>query len=382
METGTRVEETISRLRLSWSWVLVLACGLILGYYVLQTYASPKHRQYQLDFGRAQWIEPAEKHGPIAYFRKEVYLPSSPERAWIEVAASDAYSLIVNGHSVGTEGSVKTFEAGIYDVKRALKPGTNVIAVSVSRTSFPGPAQLLVRGEVTEPSGNVVNILSDESWRVTNHVGTVIGSEEWTSQRVEDQVWPNARRSPLNEQHVAIGWVDTNPLLLQLPHLGSWIMAPNASSEAVFSTTIHADTSGQETWIQVASSGDLDLEVNGHIITVASTAVSGGKKLPHLAAVQTPTPSAKLGRSMNEASQPPEEKGAPLQPTELAAYDISYWIRRGPNRIVAAVRSEHVPASLYVEGFMVRSERDVSRFSSNAHWVVGDRAGAADGAAQ
>lgn len=381
MEAGTPIEETISRLRLSWSWVLVLACGLILGYYVLQTYASPKHRQYQLDFGRAQWIEPAEKHAPIAYFRKEVYLPSFPERAWIEVSASDAYSLIVNGHTVGTEGSVKTFEAGIYDIKRALKPGTNVIAISISRTSFPGAAQLLVRGEVTEPSGNVINILSDESWRVTNNTATVIGSEEWTSQRVEDQVWPNARRSPLNEQHVAIGWVDTNPLLLQLSHRGSWIMAPNASSEAVFSTVIHADTSKQETWIQVASSGDLDLEVNGHIITVASTAVSGGKKLPHLAPVPTPTPSAKLGRSMNEAGQPPQEKGEPLQPTELAAYDISYWIRRGPNRIVAAVRSEHLPASLFVEGFIVRSERDVSRFSSNSHWVVGDRAGAADGAA-
>jgi dolichyl-phosphate-mannose-protein mannosyltransferase len=382
METSTPIEETVLRRRLLWSWVLVIACGLILGYYVLQTYASPKHRQYQLDFGRAQWIEPAEKPAPIAYFRKDIYLSSLPERAWIEVAASDTFGLIVNGHTVGTEGSVKTFEAAIYDFKRALKTGTNVIAVSVSRTSFPGAAQLLVRGEVTEPGGHVINILSDESWRVSNHTGIVLGSEGWTSPQVQDQVWPNARRSPLNDQQVAVRWVDTNPLLLQLPSLGSWIMAPNGSSEAVFSTVIHADRSTQETWIQVASSGDLDLEVNGHIITVASTAVSGGKKLPHLAAAPTPTPSSKLGREMQESFQPPKEKGPPFQPTELAAYDISYWIRRGSNQIVTAVRSEHLPASLFVEGFMVKSGRDVSRFSSNSRWVVGDGAGTAKGAAQ
>jgi hypothetical protein len=382
METRTPIDETVRRRRLPWSWVLVIACGLILGYYVLQTYASPKHRQYQLDFGRAQWIEPAEKPAPIAYFRKDIYLPSLPEQAWIEVAASDTFGLIVNGRTVGTEGSVKTFEAAIYDIKRALKTGTNVIAVSVSRTSFPGAAQLLVRGEVTEPGGNVINILSDESWRVTNHTGIVLGSEAWTSPQVADQIWPNARRSPLNDQHVAICWVDTNPLLLQLPSLGSWIMAPNGSSEAVFSTVIHADRSKQETWIQVASSGDLDLEVNGHIITVASTAISGGKKLPHLAAAPTPTPSSKLGRETKEAFQPPQEKGSPLQPTELAAYDISYWIRRGSNQIVAAVRSEQLPASLFVEGFMVKSGRDVSHFSSNSHWVVGDGAGTAEAAAQ
>ena len=63
-------------------------------------------------------------------------------------------------------------------------------------------------------------------------------------------------------------WVDTNPLLFQLPQVGYWIMADNAPSEAIFSTTIVADRPKQETWIQVASSGDLNLAVNGHIVTL------------------------------------------------------------------------------------------------------------------
>src|SRR3982750_1122240 len=83
-----------------WSWALVLACGLMLGYYVQQTYFSPKQRQYQLDFGDAQWIEPQEI-APIAYFRKEVFLSAPPAQAWLEVAATDDYEVIINTRSVG-----------------------------------------------------------------------------------------------------------------------------------------------------------------------------------------------------------------------------------------------------------------------------------------
>src|SRR5947207_4671907 len=77
-----------------WSWGLVLACGLMLGYYVQQTYFSPKQRQYQLDFGDAQWIEPADI-APIAYFRKEVFLSVPPAQALLEVASNDEYEIIV-----------------------------------------------------------------------------------------------------------------------------------------------------------------------------------------------------------------------------------------------------------------------------------------------
>ena len=69
-----------------------------------RTYGKPRHRQYQLDFGKAQWIEPADSPAPIAYFRKEIYLSTLPEQAWLEIAASDNFDLIVNGHTVGTLG--------------------------------------------------------------------------------------------------------------------------------------------------------------------------------------------------------------------------------------------------------------------------------------
>jgi hypothetical protein len=363
---------------------LVIACGLLLGYYVLRTYATPRERQYQLDFGKAEWIEPAESFAPIAYFRKEVFLPALPQKAWVEVAASDTFGLIVNGHTIATQSSVKNYETGIYDIKRALKQGTNVIAVSVSRTSYPGSAQLLLRGEITEPGGQVTQLLSDGSWRVSNHTGIVPGTEEWSSKQVEEELWPAARRSPLNDQKVSLSWADTNPLLLQLPRRGYWIMAENAPSQAVFSTTFNADFSKQETWIQVASSGDLDLAVNGHIITLATTAASGGKKLPHLATmedeVESPVSRTRPGREAQQGTGPLKQKGSPFQTTTLSAYDISYWVRRGPNEIVAAVRNDHVPAMLLADGFVMKADGNPSRFSTNSAWVIGNQPTAPGGA--
>src|SRR5438093_9701647 len=190
-----------------WSWAVVLACGLMLGYYVQQTYFSPKQRQYQLDFGDAQWIEPPEV-APLAYFRKEVFLSAPPEQAWVEVAAPDNYELIVNSHTVGKEAAVKTRVAGIYDIKKRLKAGTNVIAVSSSRTSYPGSAQLLVRGFIKEPGGRVTSLRSDEHWRDAANTGILEGSAEWTSPLVEEELWPNARRSGMKENTILIACVD------------------------------------------------------------------------------------------------------------------------------------------------------------------------------
>ena len=368
---------------LRWPWTLVVACGLLLGYYVLQTYDTPLHRQYQLDFGKAQWIEPADSFAPIAYFRKEVYLDAVPKQAWIQIAASDNFGLIVNGHTVGDLGSEKTYETGIYDFKRALKLGTNVIAVSISRTSYPGTAQLLLSGQITESGGKVTTIRSDQSWRVSNRKGIVPGSEEWDSVHVEDQLWPRAHLSALNQEPPPLRWVDTDPRLLRLPVIGDWIMAENAAHQAVFSTTIRADSSKQETWIQVASSGDLDLAVNGHIITASTEIPVGGKKLPHLAIAEpTPTEVNKTGSVINPTESPAPQKGNPFLTETLAAYDISYWIKKGQNVIVAAVRTEHIPASFFANGYLVNGDNSVSRFATNSAWRVGDRPGANSSAGQ
>src|SRR6266567_3290631 len=274
-----------------WSLVLVLLCGGALGYFVLLTFASPLHRQYQLDFGAAQWIEPAE-FAPVAYFRREIFLNAAPEQAWLEVAATDYFKIIINDGTVGTETNLKTRVAQIYDVRKFLKPGTNVIAISVTRNSYPGSAQLLVYGGYKEPGGKTGSFISDEHWRVTPKTGIVEGTEEWVSPLVQEQVWPNARRATSLERRVHVTWVDTNPLLVRFLPSGMWITAENGSREAIFSTSVNADRSRPETWIQVASSGSLDLLVNGKLITSSVTSAFNEPKVPRLPPV-TVEPSEK-----------------------------------------------------------------------------------------
>ncbi len=385
------------------SFVLVALCGGILGYFVLRTFASPLHRQYQLDFGAAQWIEPAES-APVAYFRKDIFLNTAPDQAWLEVAATDSFKVIINESAVGSENNLKTRVAQIYDIKRFLKPGTNVIAVSVTRFSYPGSAQLLVSGGFEEPGGKTGSFISDEHWRATPRTGIVQGTEEWVSPLVQEEVWPKARRATILEHPVHINWVDSNPRLVRLPPSGKWITPENASREAVFSTSLNAERARPETWIQVASSGSLDLLVNGKLITGAAISQSKEPKIPPLprmatepsekekAAIETPPPA--VIRPPQNANPPPsrspsatpsptpaparsestaESMTTSVQKPTLDAYDISYWIKNGPNTIVAAVRDNQGPASVLASGFMVRRDGSVQGFETNADWRVGDQ---------
>jgi hypothetical protein len=393
---------------------------------VFRTFVSPLPRQYQLDFGEAQWIEPPQ-FAPVAYFRKNIFLSAEPEHAWLEVAATDNFEVIVNGGSVGNETHVKTRVAGIYDIKKRLRPGTNVIAVAISRTSYPGSAQLLVRGAVTEPGGKIISLASDEHWRVTPNTGIVAGSEEWSYARVEEELWPNAKLVTVTDHPTHISWVDLNPLLLQLPLSGNWILGENAGRQATFSTSISAEKAHQEAWIQVVGSGSLDLLVNGHLITAPDISSSGGERLPHLPSARaaqqqngqparpptgpasastpppaTPPPVAYTPRSSSQSLAPAASPAGtisssqshsptssrsitpsserrsritsiPTLPSEkvtLEAYDISHWIKRGPNTIVATVRSVDRPASLFANGFLIRKDGSVERFETDSSWQV------------
>ena len=385
-----------------WSLILVMVCGAMLGYFVLRTFASPLHRQYQLDFGTAQWIEPAE-FTPVGYFRRDIFLNTAPEQAWLEVAATDSFEAFVNGKKIGTESNPKTRIAQIYDIKTLLKPGTNVIAISVNRVSYPGSAQLLVSGSFKEPGNKPTSFVSDEHWRVTPKTGIVQGTEEWVSPLVQEEVWPNARRVTNLEHPVHVTWVDTNPLLLQLPVAGKWITAETASREAIFSTSVNAERARPETWIQVASAGNLDLLVNGKLIT--ATAASQAKQ-PNTPSLPKPTseplerekgsmasPPPAVARPQQNAKPPPSSSpsatpGVTPMPTAsesvvesmatsseeptLDAYDISYWIKKGPNTIIAAVRNNQGPASFLASGFMIQKDARITGFESNASWRTGN----------
>src|SRR5205823_6319939 len=78
----------------------------------------------------------------------------------------------------------------------------------------------------------------------------------------------------------------------------------------------------------------------------------------------TPMPTASESAVESMATSPEE-------PT-LDAYDISYWIKKGSNTIIAAVRNDEGPASFLASGFIVRKDGSLAGFESNADWRTGD----------
>src|SRR4029077_2697704 len=95
------------------SLAIVATCGLMLGYFVFRTFVSPLPRQYQLNFGEAKWIQPSQvAPAPTAYFRKDIFLSATPVQASLQVAATDNFTAMINGRSVGSETGIKTRIAG------------------------------------------------------------------------------------------------------------------------------------------------------------------------------------------------------------------------------------------------------------------------------
>jgi hypothetical protein len=68
-----------------------------------------------------------------------------------------------------------------------------------------------------------------------------------------------------------------------------------------------------------------------------------------------------------------ESMATSLQKPTLDAYDISYWLKKGSNTIVAAVRNNQGPASFLASGFMVRKDGSTRGFETNRDWRVGDQ---------
>jgi hypothetical protein len=191
--------------------------------------------------------------------------------------------------------------------------------------------------------------------------------EPWYSPLVRDETWPNAQLTPVTKHPIHINWVFTNPLLLQLPPVGNWLLAPDARRQAIFSTTLEANRSGEETWIQVASSGELDLLVNGKLVTSSPTAPLKSKDVTRLPPPKFIAPRNADQEPFSEAST---ASATPEEDAVLRTYDISRWIRRGSNVIIAAVRSNLEPASFIAEGFILRQNGNVRRFQTDSTWKL------------
>ena len=326
------------------SLFLVAACALMLGFLAVVGFIDLPPNLYRLDFGSAQWIQavvPCQHN----FFRKTLYLPAEVDQAWIQISATDKFILYINGREVALRVFNTTCIAGIFDLKKLLVPGKNVIGIEVERYSFPGSAQLLVRGFyrlVGSPVQEFVSSTSDQSWRASNLPDGILGGYEWKSAQLDDSFWKLPQPGAASERFT-IDSVPTDPRLFETRTAGKWIApAQGAPRQASFSYQWQIPSDRRETWLQVAATGNYDLIVNGRLVTTEIATVS--------------TSNATLVPLIN--SQP-----------SLLAYNLTRWMHNGMNSVLIRVSSQTLqPAMLLVDGYTVLSQGRLQRFVSDGRW--------------
>ena len=141
----------------------------------------------------AKWIWSAEGDGSKAaaanarrFFRREVVVPGGRKIKWarLTVAVDNSCVLYVNGKEVGRRSG--WLGSASIDVARSLRPGKNVLAVSVHNVS--GPAGLIARLAIELDKGPTIVVATDGKWKWASQ-----GPPGWTGAAFDDSAWTGAK---------------------------------------------------------------------------------------------------------------------------------------------------------------------------------------------
>jgi hypothetical protein len=352
------------------SLLLVIVCGLVLAFFVGRTNVDPPPKLYSLDFGKALWLEAATP-SPCGYFRKDIYISGPVDRAWIQIAATDNYSLYVNDTRLDVRNFYGITVAGLYDLKSIFKPGKNTVAVNVNRVSFPGSAQLMVRGFYSQVASPLQEFWSDQTWRASDTPDGIVGGYSWHTTVLDDTFWLNAKEAPNQGRFPIVERVNFDPRLVETPPTAKWIAPPQgAPRQASFVSKLELPSNPQETWLQLAATGDCDLIINGRLIVTRpfATQSTGGPLPLQPFGAQI---SGSIVQSDQTAAQAIENVAPPrpfsTQPL-LLAYNISRWLHSGKNSVLVRVRSQAQPAMLLAEGYTALHDGQLKRFGTDDSW--------------
>lgn len=161
---------------------------------------------------------------PARYLRKEFDLPSQPKRAVLYVSGVGSSVCYMNGERIGNDvfGPLPTwYDASVsyltYDVTPLLKSGTNTIGVALGNGRYLsmrangmvgfGLPRLMAQLNIEYDNGETVSVVSDDSWKATNH-GPITANNEfdgehydarlelgkWTESGYNDSGWQLAER--------------------------------------------------------------------------------------------------------------------------------------------------------------------------------------------
>jgi len=352
------------------SLFIVAVFGLVLSFFVSRTYLYPAARTYSLDFGKAEWIE-ASKPSPSNYFRKDIYLSGEVIQGWLQVAATDHYILFVNGHRLDERRFFAINPSGLYDIKTELHRGKNVVAIAVSRKSFPGSAQVIVRGFYGLRASPVQEFYSDSTWRASNTPDGIVGSYSWNAAKLEDTFWAFAKKASGENRFPLIDWVSFDQRLLESEPDAKWIGSGHgAPFQASFTSNLKLPGDRKETWLQIAATGDYDVSINGELVASQPFSVKP---------TQEPVASESFATELRTDTivtqqflKPQVGTGPAPQPFStqplLLAYEVTRWLHTGDNSLVIRVRSQTQEAKLLAGGYTVLADGTLQRFETGDAW--------------
>jgi hypothetical protein len=123
---------------------------------------------HEISLAASSWIWQADENGAVAaaagtkYFRRVIQVDTTTlSAARMLVSADNSYTLWINGSEVHQGVDWKT--PGEVPIKEYLKPGNNVIALSVTNSEA-SPAGLIAAVRLEGKDGNVQTICTDGSW--------------------------------------------------------------------------------------------------------------------------------------------------------------------------------------------------------------------------
>ncbi len=321
------------------SVLLVLIYGLLLGYFVWNTFYGYVPRTYPVSWQASWIIYPDEKEVSQSFYRKKIYLDHNVRHAWIKVMAPDNFEICVNGKRIGKVDRPSDNVTDFFDLTPVLKPGVNVIAISNHRDTHPGNSKIVVEGIYVDWHGIVHRILSDESWKVNCFEELQFpGGPRWYEPAFNDVHWKYAEAIGLpgfkDNSKVAY-----NPLIYEEKLRGQWVWSASISNKMNFRYSINVPNKIVEAWVRIAAYQSYSLFVNGIL-------VNSNYDLP----------------SISRAGDASE--------ITLDIYNITPFLDSDPNILTVTTNVDHVSRGILIDGFAIDTNGQKHWFSTPGSWEV------------
>ncbi len=340
------------------AWICLFLACLAASWFSYQYFLVPQSKSFVPDWQGAQWVQAEDGNAPVAYFRYSTSLNVQPDSAFVTLAASQVFSLYVNGNFIGTNQVDFTGgdspRAYMYDVTSVLHIGVNVIALRVANVDRQTPAMRVSFG-ITQ--GKIVYYHgTGDGWQATAQSASAYPRyaakmNPWALTNFDASSWPpvqkvaNLPTSPM---------LRVNPLVYEQPIATSWMSAGN-SHQAFFVRQVSLPFGVTGAWLRLVATGTAHVFINGNLFMIWNA--------------QPPIPQQNLAAYLSEDQTVVQYRTG----LGLGVYDISSYLHPGVNTIAVYVTSPGVSAAQVGLGNLSAAmslDMLVSDFQGHNGWIT------------